>query len=184
MNEVLRAIKNRRSVRKYKSEQIDQKSLDLILEAGSYAPSAHNDQSWHFTVVQNKELLKEMNAVSKEAMSKSDVDWMQKMCGIPGYEVSYNAPTLIVVSGRKNAMAWEVDCAAAIQNMLIAAQSLAIGSVWLGLMQFYFETQDALVKLGIPEGYQPFYAVAFGYKADEKEQNAPRRVTGTVNYIK
>lgn len=55
MNEVLKAIRNRRSVRTYLPTQIKQEDLDLIIESGIYAPSGHNDQPWHFTVIQNKE---------------------------------------------------------------------------------------------------------------------------------
>ncbi|MBU3178504.1 nitroreductase family protein [Clostridium estertheticum] len=55
MNEVLKTIKNRRSVRSYFSEQTKQEELDLIIESGIYAPSGNNDQPWHFTVIQNKE---------------------------------------------------------------------------------------------------------------------------------
>ena len=65
--------------------------------------------------------------------------WVQKMGSNPNFQVTYNAPTLIIVSGRKDAMAWSADCAAAIQNMLIVAESLNIGSVWLGLVRFFFE---------------------------------------------
>jgi Nitroreductase len=184
MNEVLEAIRNRRSVRRYKEEQISDKELDQILEAGLYAPSAHNDQSWHFTVIQNNELLAKMNAAAKEGMAKSDIDWMRNMASRPGFEVTYNAPTLIVVSGRKDAMHFEVDCAAAIENMLLAAESLGIGSVWLGLMRFYYVLPEARETLGIPDGYEPFYAVSFGYKGEEYKPVAPPRIEGAVNYIK
>lgn len=184
MNEVIAAIKNRRSVRQYKEEQISGQELEQILEAGLYAPSAHNDQSWHFTVIQNKELLAKMNAVSKEAMANSSIDWMRGMAARSGFEVTYNAPTLIVVSGRKDAMDHRVDCAAAIENMLIAAESLGVGSVWLGLMRFYYELPEARETLGIPAGYEPFYAVAFGYKAEAAKSVVPPRVADTVNYIK
>ncbi|MEI6100353.1 MAG: nitroreductase family protein [Eubacteriales bacterium] len=184
MNEVLTAIKNRRSIRKYKEEQIGEQELQYILEAGLYAPSAHNDQSWHFTVIQNKELLVRMNAIAKEGMANSPFEWMNKMATSPGFTVTYNAPTLIVVSGRKDAMAYQVDCSAAIQNMLIAAESLGIGSVWLGLMRFYYLQEEAASALGIPQGYEPFYAVSLGYKAEEGKQAAPPRIKDAVNYIR
>ena len=184
MNEVLTAIKSRRSVRNYKQEQISDENLQLIIEAGIYAPTAHNEQPWHFTVIQNKEMLQDINEKVSTAMSISDVEWIRKMASNPAFKVTYNAPTLIIVSGRKDGMAWNVDCAAAIQNMLIAAESLGIGSVWLGLLRFFFQQEDEVSKLGIPEGYQPFYGVALGYKAKAKEQSAPKRNFDVVNYIK
>lgn len=184
MNEVLKAIKNRRSVRRYKPEQISEADLEMILEAGMYAPTAHNEQPWHFTVIQNPELLSLMNEKAKEEMAKSDVDWIHSWGLNPNYKVIYDAPTLIVVSGRKDGMAWQVDCAAAIENMLIAAESLNIGSVWLGLMNYYLRLDGAAAKLGIPEGYEPFYAVAFGRKADEEPKAGPKRNKNVVNYIR
>jgi flagellar M-ring protein FliF len=78
---------------------------------------------------------------------------------------------------------YEQEEQAAIQSMLIAAESMNIGSVWLGLMRFFFQKEDEVRKLGIPEGYQPYYGVALGYKAEEKAQPAPKRNRDVVNYI-
>lgn len=184
MNEVLKVIKSRRSVRNYWHEQISEESLNLIIEAGIYAPTAHNEQPWHFTVIKNQAMLKHINKKVKELMAKSDVEWIQRMGSNPNFQVTYNAPTLIIVSGRKDAMAWSTDCAAAIQNMLIAAESMNIGSVWLGLMRLFFQEEGEVSKLGIPEGYEPYYGVAFGFKTKENEQAPPKRNLDVVNYIR
>lgn len=184
MNDVIKAIKSRRSIRKYKQEQISEESLNLIIEAAVYAPTAHNEQPCHFTVIQNQEVLQHINEIVKESMVKSEVEWIQNMGLKPNFQVTYNAPTLIIVSGKKDGMAWSVDCAAAIENMLIAAESLNIGSVWLGLLRFLFEREGEISKLGIPEGYQPYYGVALGYKIDGKEYIAPKRNMDVVNYIR
>lgn len=183
MRDVLEIIKSRRSVRKYKPEQISQESLEKIIEAGIYAPTAHNQQPWHFTVIQNTELLDRINNYVREEMCKSDSDWIKKMGSKPDFKVTYDAPTLVIVSARQDAMAWRVDCAAAIENMLIAAESMDIGSVWLGLMRFYFANGDEVAKLGIPQGYEPYYGVSFGYKAHKRVQPAPERNPDVVNYI-
>jgi len=184
MNKVLKVIKNRRSVRSYRQEQISQESIDLIIEAGIYAPTAHNEQPWHFTIIQNQELLRHINQKTREEMAKSEVAWIKNWGSNPDFYVTYNAPTLIIVSGRKDAMAWSVDCAAAIENMLLAAESLDIGSVWLGLLRFFFSQEAELSKLQIPDGYQAFYGVALGYKADEDKRPAPKRNLDVVNYIR
>ena len=78
MNEILKAIKNRRSVRSYLSTQLKQEDLDLIIEAGIYAPSGHNDQPWHFTVIQNTEIIQYISDKSKELMVKSETEWIKK----------------------------------------------------------------------------------------------------------
>jgi nitroreductase len=184
MNEVLTAIRNRRSVRSYKPDQIKEEELQDIIEAGIYAPTAHNDQPWHFTVIQNKEKIDYISKKCKELMAKSEIEWVKNMALNPNISIPYNAPTLIIVSGRKSAMAPKVDCSAAIENMLIAAQSLNIGSVWLGLLTFFFSLEDEVKALGIPEGYEPYYGVSLGYKSSDKEMIAPKRNLDVVNYIK
>ncbi|MDF2592581.1 MAG: nitroreductase family protein, partial [Clostridia bacterium] len=72
MNETLKNIKNRRSVRAYQAEQIKEEELQMILEAGIYAPNARNQQSWHFTVIQSKELLDRMSKAVQEEYKKSN----------------------------------------------------------------------------------------------------------------
>ena len=183
MNEVLETIKSRRSIRKYLPEQINNEELDIILESAIYAPTGHNDQPWHFTVIQNKELIDEMSAVSKKLMEESSVDWMVKMGKSEHLHLFYNAPTVIVVSGKKGTVSPFADCCAAIQNMLIAAESLDIGSCWIGLVKFFFENPENVKKLNLPENYEPYYAVCLGYKGSSNNV-APERNKNVVNYIK
>ncbi len=184
MNDVLNAIKNRRSVRKYKPDQISQEELDLILEAGMYAPSYGNQQPWHFTVIQNQNLLEHIDRTIREEIAEARIESFRSLRANPDFRATYGAPTLVVVSGRKDGSDWRVDCSAAIQNMLLAAESLNIGSVWLGFMTFYFERKEEVEKLGIPEGYEPFYGVLLGYRADDQPAFAPKRNMDVVNYIR
>ncbi len=184
MNDVIKTIKERRSVRSYGTgRQISDGDLALILEAGMYAPTAHNEQPWYFTVVQNKELLEKINLKANAVMAKSDNDWLRGLGSDPNFRATYNAPTVIFVSGRDDAMAAHTDCALAIMNMLNAAQSLGIGSVFVGLLWPYITTPEAPAELQIPEGYKLLHAVAFGYQSGEKLP-APPRKTDVVTYIK
>ncbi|CAM0496379.1 nitroreductase family protein [Thermoanaerobacter kivui] len=184
MNEVISAIKTRRSIRKFKPEQIKDEELNLILEAAIYAPSGHNEQPWHFTVIQNKELIDHFSRVTKEAMAKSDIDWISSMGRSEKLHLFYNAPTLVVVSGRKDAYSPLADCCAAIQNMLLAAHSIGLGSCWLGLTSFLFEMEEEVAKLNLPEGYKPYFTVALGYPDLKKELKTPERKKDVVNYIR
>jgi len=183
MNAVIENIKKRRSIRKYLPEQIKENQLNEIIEAGKYAPSAHNDQSWHFTVIQNKELIDFISAKAKESMSNSEVEWISKMGKSEKLHIFYNAPTVIIVSGKDEAFSSIVDCSAATENMILAAESLDIGSCWNGLVKYFFQYKDEMSKLNIPEGYTPFYAVSFGYKQDTPTKVLERK-NNVVNYIK
>jgi nitroreductase len=185
MNEVLKAIKNRRSVRVYRSEQLRPVDLDQILEAGIYAPSGHNTQPWHFTVIQNRAVMSHINDLSKKVMAARPVEWIQKLGANPEFDLTYHAPTLIIVSGRTDAITWKTDCDAAMQNMMLAAESLNIGSVWLGFATFGLRNNPAECRaLGIPEGYEAHYGMALGYKTTDTPIAAPERNKNVVNYIR
>lgn len=186
MNETIRTILSRRSVRSYLSEQIKADELDLVLKAGLYAPSAHNQQPWHFTVIQDKAAIDNLNQASKEAMMEFNDEHLAELAQDESFHLFYHSPTVIVVSGEKTAIASRVDCAAATQNMLVAAESLNIGTCWIGLVYPLFVSERAgeFAKLfEIPENYELYYAVALGYKTSENEPAPPRR-ENTVNYIK
>lgn len=186
MNEIIENILNRRSVRVYSEEQIKQEDLDLILQSGYSAPSGCNMQPWFFTIVQNKDLLKTLNIESKKEFINSDNEMFRKMAENENYDIFYNAPTVIVVSGEKSSPTALIDCSAATQNMMLAAESLNIGTCWIGLIMFLFKNlraKEYIEILKIPEGYKPFYAITLGYK---KYENAkpPKRRENIINYIK
>lgn len=182
-NSCLDVIRRRRSIRSYTSEQIKEEELQAILEAGKWAPSAHNSQPWHFTVIQNRDVITHISEVSKRDMCDSPVDWVAKF-GQSKSSIFYDAPTLIVVSGKaESPFMPRVDCSAAIENMLLAAESLNIGSCWIGLIRYFFEHEEEVKVLQFPDGYEPFYGVCLGYKAVTSGNGAERQ-TGTVNYIR
>ena len=183
MNKVLETIKSRRSIRKYRSEQIKNEELEMILESAIYAPTGHNDQPWHFTVIQDKELIDEMSVESKKIMAEQPVDWMANMGRAEHLHLFYNAPTVVVVSGKKGTVSPFADCCAAIQNMLVTAESLDIGSCWIGLVKFFFENPENVAKFDLPEDYEPYYAVCLGYKGSSNNV-APERKRDVVNYIR
>lgn len=185
MNETLEVIKKRRTTRKFKPEPIKDNELQTIIEAGLYAPSAHNQQSWNFTVIQNEELLNELNVQSKEIGKTFPDKLVQKMSNNEKLNIFYNAPTVIIVSGRDNSLMPEIDCAAATQNMLLAAESIDIGACWNGFVGFLFKSEkgeEYKKKLNIPEGYTPYYAAVLGYK-DVRIANALKRKENLVQYI-
>ena len=182
-NKVLEAIRNRRSTRKYKEEQITDEELQTLLDAAIQAPSAVNSQPWHFTVIQRKEFIDMMNDKTKEEMVKDENSYVSNV-GKSNSHIFYNAPTVIVVSGKKDVSSSLVDCSAAIENMLIAAESINLGTVWIGFVRNFFKLEENVQKLQLPEGYEPYYSVSIGYKQDGSSVGPSKRNRDVVNYIK
>lgn len=188
MNQTMETILKRRSHRTFLQDEVKQEDIETIVEAGIYAPSAMNQQPWHLAVVTNKELLDELNQVTKEVAQNADNDHIAKMAKNEKLNIFYNAPAVIIVSCEEGKYAPEVDCAAATQNMLLAAESLDLASCWIGFITFLFKMDPVKAKeyakrLGIPEGYMPSHAVAIGHKKN-KELKAPVRRENTVSYVK
>jgi nitroreductase len=185
MNETLRNIQKRRSCRVFSEKQITEDELKAILQAGLYAPSAHNEQSWYFTVIQRQEVLDRLNDDFKEAVKDAEDESLKQAAKeIP--HIFYNAPTVIIISGDQKAMIPQVDCAAATENMLIAAESLNIGSCWIGLAYWVLNSnkaEDYKKELCIPDNFKPYQAISLGYKLTETVQ-IPERTLEKVNFIK
>jgi nitroreductase len=186
MSTILDIIKSRRSVRAFKPDQIADAEIAVIIEAGMYAPSGRGDQSWHFTVVQNVALLHDLSEGVKRIYASLDNPFLQNQGKNEKYHNYYHAPTVIIVSGNKAALLPELDCAVCVENMLLAAESLNIGSCWISgidLLAASEEGRAVIEKLNIPDGYKPHFSVALGYKKDENSKAAPRK-ENNINFIR
>lgn len=185
MNETLKTILNRRSIRAYQPEQIKEPELQAILEAGRFAPSGMNSQPWHFSVIQQKELLEKINVTIKEGLSKSGNPQFAERAKNENFSIFYHAPTLIIVSADPKVATPQYDSAIAMGYMFLAAASLGVGSCWINAiaMSFNGESGKAMLKtLAVPEGYTIYSAGAFGYPAVENPA-PPQRKEGTVSVI-
>jgi nitroreductase len=186
MNETLKTILTRRSVRAYRTRQIKEEELQAILKAGEYAPSGMNAQPWHFSVIQKPALLQKINDTIKAELVKSGPPQMAERAKAEAFSVFYQAPTLIVVSGDPDAVTPRYDCALALGNMLIAAASLGVGSCWInavGKLLNAPEYQPLLREIGVPEGYTLYGAGVFGYNAGPVTDAAPRKAD-TINFVR
>ncbi len=165
--DVLQAITNRRSHRAYKAEQLPEKVLEKILRAGLEAPSARNHQPWHFSVVQNPELIQEVHDEAARVMGREG----SPRFADPDFQIFYYAPTVVFIFGEKGFSWTDVDCGIAVENMALAAEGLGIGSVILGLPKPAFQGNKAdelRNRLQCPEGYDFVIALALGYSTDTK----------------
>ncbi len=181
-NDTLNLIKQRRSIRKFTAEQISESDLQALLEAAILAPSAINQQKWHFTAVQDRGLLDVMVGIVKENILKTGIEFLVKRASMPGYDTFHHAPTIIMVSGDESA---RIDCGAAAENILIAAESLGLGSCIMTSPAFLFASDKGnglRKRLGIPEGYNHICTIALGHKAETPEM--PPRTRDVITYLR
>ena len=114
MNETLSLIASRRSHRAYLPDQITSEQLDALIAAAVQSPSAVNRQPWHFTVVQDGKLLRDINAAVREQALKSANPGPR--FADPAFDVFYNAPTVIFISGDKDNSWTQIDCGIALSH--------------------------------------------------------------------
>lgn len=173
MNEVLQNIMTRRSVRSFKEEQIKDEELDLIIQAGTHAPSGMNKQSWQFTVVQNKEKIELLAKVVREALGRDE-----------GYNF-YAPPTLIMLSNDKENSNGLADCSCALENIFLMANSLGIGSCWINQLKTICDevkVREALTSFGIPENHIVWGMASIGYPAITPKEH--ERKEDVVKFVK
>jgi nitroreductase len=186
-NETLRVIKQRRSVRSFKDKQIGESELNTVIEAGVYAPSGSGniENFIHFTVVQNREMLNKINDLAKQFAVQTQVEHLAALGANKEFNCMYDAPTLIIISYNKDWIQPETDCAAAAQNMLLAAESIGLGGCWLyfPLQAFHSSYGNELLKeLCIPDEFKPVQSMVLGYKNNEN-MDTPKREIKNINVI-
>jgi len=150
--DALEAIFTRRSVRKFEDREVPDGAVKLILKAGMSAPSAGNARPWQFIVVSDRKKLKEITEVSRYA------------------ECAAKAPLVILVCGdrslEKHKDYWVQDCAAASQNILLAAHALGLGAVWTGAYPMEDTMRGLGILLKLPEHVIPFSLIVIGHPAE------------------
>jgi Nitroreductase len=185
MNETIKNILERRSIRSYENTQVKDEDLELIVKCGLYAATAIGKQPWHFTVLQNRKLMDKITSVNHDLLLNSPLEAVKAMASQPDFDSWRGAPTAIIVSGDGSRFA-TADCANAIQNMAVAAKSLGLGSCYMAAFSpalLHPEHKDFLEALGIPTGYTPIFALAVGYPAETLVSRAPRK-ENSINYVR
>ena len=173
MNEVLKALRERRSIRKFKPDMPKKEDIDAIIEAGLYAPSGMNRQSAIIVAVTDKEFRDKLAADNGRVMGRE------------GGDPFYGAPVILIVLARKDAFTGIYDGSLVMGNMLLAAHSLGLGSIWIHRAKEEFETKEykkLLSDLGAEGEYEGIGHCAIGYADCPQPVPAPRR-EGRVFYI-
>jgi len=154
--DALQAIFTRRSIRHYTSEMVPPAMVETLLRAAMFAPSAGNEQPWHFVLITDRAALDEIADFHPFAAMMREATLAIVVCGDDRLQKFPNR--------------WPQDCAAATQNILLAAHAQGLGAVWLGV----YPDADRDSRLGslvdLPVGTHPFSIVAVGYPAEERRQ--------------
>ena len=165
MANTLDTIKTRRSIRKYKSDAIPAEILNKIIEAGSYAPSGMGRQPVIILAVTNKELRDRLSKLNAAVMHSTS-------------DPFYGAPVVLVVLADKNAPTHVYDGSLVMENLMLAAHDLGIGSCWIHRAKEVFESEEGkeiLKSLGIEGDYEGIGNCILGYADGEEPQAKPRK---------
>lgn len=178
MNEIIKTILTRRSIRSYTDQQVSDENLKIILRCASYAPCGRNAQSWFFLAIRDKQVRNYINDTIVNTIFKNNEDKyieilneIKKYIVLP-FDCFYNAPVVIFITNTFDSKSSEprLDCAAAIQNILLSAHSLGISTCWINMLASIYHINDIknmFITLGIPKNHFIVGCVALGYAQNE-----------------
>ena len=170
MNEILKTIQERRSCRNFKADMLPDEMIQQICEAGTFAPTGMNRQSPVIIAVKEKALRDKLSAMNAKILGKEDFDPF------------YHAPVILIVLADRNVPTYIYDGALVMQNLMLAAESLGIGSIWIHRAKEEFNSEEGkaiLKEIGIEGDYEGIGHCAIGYAATETRPAPPRK----ENYI-
>jgi nitroreductase len=191
MKDVIEMIKTRRCVREYQDKEIPDADIRFLIDCAGYAPSGLNMQPWGFLVIKNKDKIMQLSETCKKSMiplledmkntSKEAAEYLAFL-KMKGSDMFYGAPVLIIIFGNRNAPTAVYDCAMAAQTMMLAAQSIDLGSCWIGGAQRALMDEKLLREIGAPEGYITVAPLIFGYPKGKTK--TPDRIEPKVVWVK
>ena len=157
--DAMEAILTRRSVRRYEDKPVPEELIEKLLAAGMAAPTARDAREWQFVVIDDREMLAKIGEIN------------------PNAKMARNAPMAILVCGdlslEKCEGYWVVDCAAMVENILLAAHALGLGAVWTGVYPRPERVEGLKQLAGLPDNVVAHSLIVVGYPA---EQPAPRNL--------
>lgn len=169
MNQTIEDLISRRSIRKFKDEQISDEDLNTILEAGTYAPTGRGAQSPKIVVIQNPETIKEFSAWNRSFFPMEVPDDVDPF---------YGGKTLLIVLADSERPTYVEDGASVLTVLVNAAHAIGVGSCWIHRARDEFASakgKSLLKEWGIPESYEGIGHVVLGYPDMEMPKPAPRK---------
>ena len=166
MNDVIKAMKERRSIRSFKPDMPAEADIEQILEAGLYAPSGMGKQSVITVAVTNKEIRDKLAADNCRIGG-----WKE------GFDPFYGAPVILIVLAKKGSFTCVYDGSLVMGNLMLAAHSLGLGSIWIHRAKEEFEMEEykkLLADLGVEGEWEGIGHCAVGYVNGDRPEAAPR----------
>ena len=193
----LELICTRRSTRTFADRQITDKELEEVLQAGRHAPSGGNNQSTHILVIRDKAVLAELAEKAEQEFAKMEImpDTYKSMADsirrskAGGYIFHYNAPVLILTANKESYSNNIADCACVLENMMIMANALDLGSVWINQIKWLRDNDvilGILRRIGLEDDERVYGGLALGYSglpSGLPVREALKRTGNKVTYI-
>ena len=176
--DALTLIKTRHSTRKFLRKLVEKEKLEQVIEAGRFAPSGGNNQTTHFIVIQDEATLAELARIACEEFAKMELTpdtyaslaTAIKLSKKGTYVFHYNAPVLVLAANRIGYGNNMADCSCAVENMMLMANALDLGSCWINQVN-WLNGNPAMVaylkKLGMKDGETVYASMALGYPDTE-----------------
>jgi nitroreductase len=185
--ELMDAICGRRAVRRYKIERPSEYQIRQLIDAAVWAPSAVNDQGWHFTVVTRRELLDQISAGAKRWIIQNESRLVEGndlkfLLDDPDFHLLHHAPVLVIIAAPSRGK-WSAEtCAVAAQNLMLAATGLGLACCWIGLAQDWLNSPEGRKTVELPDDDQVIAPIVVGYAAEEP--SASRRRQPSITWIR
>jgi nitroreductase len=167
--EAIEILLTRRSIRKYKKKPISKEIVQDLLKVACSAPSAGNQQPWHFIIIDDRNILNVIHTFHPSGKMLIEADKAILVCGDIHLE--------------KFKGYWMIDCAAATENILLAAHALGLGACWLGIYPREARMAGMKKLIHLPTHIIPFALISLGYPAEEKPYEE-RLNTSRIHYNK
>ena len=152
--DAIEAIMTRRSIRKYTDRGIPGEIVEKLLRAGMAAPSAGNQQPWHFVIIDDRKVLDQIPTFHRYSKMLLEAPLAILVCGDLSRELHEGY--------------WIQDCSAATENILLAAHALGLGAVWLGIHPREERKKGIIELMNLPDSIQPLSLISIGYPAERK----------------
>ena len=174
MEDMLAFIKSRRSTRRFASRPVEEEKLGAVLEAGRYAPSGGNNQSTHLLVITDRAVMDQLALLAEKLFSQMEItpDTYKSLAGSirtskkGGYVFHYRAPVLILTANKASYSNSIADCACVLENMMLMANALDLGSCWINQIKWLNEEEEMLAfleKIGLKPDERVWGGLVLGY---------------------